>query len=384
MIRFMHIMGVIGLLMGGCSLFESDSKAKKTELKFEMHSIFVDSMAGYARATLVDMDKDGDLDFVTGSVVRTYWFEYVSDSVWNPHLITTQSNSDVGGVSLDIDGDGWVDHTAGSLWFKNPGTSPMENFESFNSGCLYRTHDMEQGDMDGDGIVDVISLSDQGLGVSWCKFSNGPEEPWQVYEILPVDNNRQEHSGMNVGDIDGDGDLDVSMVTRWVENVDGKGESWQPHDLEGMGIKGIYGYGGETEVADLDGDGDNDIVVTEADISNARVGVFENLNGKGTQWNLTILKDSTDIQNFHSLKIRDFNNDGRLDIFTCNQKPESGYPYYIWLNLGGLEWEEKIIFSGVECHDAVAGDVDGDGDMDIVSNGYGFPEHIFLENKLID
>jgi hypothetical protein len=35
--------------------------------------------------------------------------------------LAEKAKTDVGGVALDVDGDGWVDQVSGDTWFRNPG-----------------------------------------------------------------------------------------------------------------------------------------------------------------------------------------------------------------------------------------------------------------------
>jgi hypothetical protein len=84
------------------------------------------------------------------------------------------------------------------------------------------------------------------------------------------------------------------------------------------------------DVVDIDGDGDLDIVVGEHNLKNpttARLVVFENFDGRGGQW------------------------------------------------------RERVIYTGDEHHDgALAVDLDADGDLDIVSIGWGHGKVLWYEN----
>jgi len=85
------------------------------ELKFQHHFIDRDLPArngtgDYGLTTLVDIDKDGDLDFVCGGrgvpPARLYWYEFERPDQWRRHPVGTNYQSDVGLAALDVDSDG--------------------------------------------------------------------------------------------------------------------------------------------------------------------------------------------------------------------------------------------------------------------------------------
>nr|MBP8259380.1 VCBS repeat-containing protein [Verrucomicrobiota bacterium] len=131
------------------------------------------------------------------------------------------------------------------------------------------------------------------------------------------------------------------------------------------------------------------------------IGWLENIDSKGGAWKLHELpaSDSTPRGAYHSLIVADFDNDRDMDVFSCEMEgiPGDRQPrWFIWENAdakGGRFIEHVILDAQLGGHMAVAGDVDRDGDLDIVSklwrsrkdNANEGKNHIdLLENLLID
>jgi hypothetical protein len=361
--------------------------------EFSYHTIDkVGSKMG--QTSLADVDRDGDLDWITGEAThsksRIWWFEYQGPNDWVRHEIG-KGHTDVGGTSFDFNGDGWIDVFSGSKILLNTGKPKTEPFKEYNVGAIH-SHDSEIADINGDGKMDAIANSDD-TGLFWYEIPDDPTKKWTEHQIISA-KEHEIHGGVSpnaVGDLDGDGDSDIVTGQAWYENVDGKGMKWKQHKNIDFGEKHKYGIALKTWVVDMDGDGDNDFVQAEADNPDSRVAWFEN-DGKG-HWTRHIIKRKGDKQDFHSLAVADFDNDGDLDVFSGGGPLTVGRKTrcYIWENTAGKnkkptssQWKEHMV-AEKPCHEAVAGDVDQDGDIDICSKPWSIGnEHFYLENKLID
>ncbi|MCB1123923.1 MAG: VCBS repeat-containing protein, partial [Verrucomicrobiae bacterium] len=258
-------------------------------------------------------------------------------------------------------------------------------------GTIY-SHDTEFADVNNDGRMDAIANSDES-GLFWYEIPDDPTRRWTSHTIATADEH-EVHGGVSpqaVGDLDGDGDNDVATGAVWYENLNGTGTKWKRHGVLTFGGYHKYGLALRTWVGDLDGDGDADIVQSGADNPFGRVAWFEN-DGKG-KFTLHVVKSYEDRQDFHSLAVADFDNDGDYDIFSGGGPltANKDFKCYIWENTSGLgesprgdKWEEHVL-ARKHCHEAVAADVDQDGDVDIVFKPWsGEKEHFFLENRVVE
>jgi hypothetical protein len=347
----------------------------RAELRFAHHYIDRDLPGGsYGQTSLVDVDKDGDLDFITGgrdAERNVFWFENVSADQWVRHVVGSKHPSDVGGFAFDVDGDGWVDHVSGGVWYRNTGRPREEGFERIVfDGELNAVHDLVVADVDGDGRVDVVTMSDKNNARWYAIPRDDPNKQWRRTDIGPG-----VHAGIAVGDIDGDGDNDVARSNMWFENVDGKGTEWRQQAIPFGNPKQPYPLATRCVIVDIDRDGRKDLVMTENEIRAGKVAWLRNLDGKGREWKVTHLPAADDAPRgaYHSLAVTDFDLDGDVDVFTVEMEHIAGTRqprWFIWENAdgkGGAFVERVILDNRLGGHEAVVGDVDGDGDIDVAS-----------------
>ena len=91
------------------------------EFRFQHHFIDRDLPGvSWGQTALVDVDRDGDLDFITGRTkgdVRWYEFQR-PDKTWTLRLLGRNYPSDVGGYAIDVDRDGRIDFVIGGAWYR--------------------------------------------------------------------------------------------------------------------------------------------------------------------------------------------------------------------------------------------------------------------------
>jgi len=373
----MRALCLVVILVAGCSAPPAEEEA----FEFVIHEIASPGEDKFGQTSAVDLDGDGDVDFVSGARGGTAaWFEYRGAGDWVRHVIGGDAATDVGGTAFDVDGDGDVDQVSGSVWYRNSG-DPKALFERFENGAV-PTHDNLSADVDGDGRLDLLSLLDQ-RGVFWYSIPEDATQTWVEHPVLgPTD--PPAHGGLAAGDIDGDGDVDLARIDRWLENADGRGGEWIEHvDFE-FGQAGPWGLQTRAELIDLDGDGDLDLVQAEGDLLDGRVAWFRN-EGGGETWTRILIREAGHGQDFHSICVADFDSDGDPDVFSGGGPLTEGeHRWLVWENVdgGGERWREHVIATGRRTHESVCADVDGDGDVDILTKPWNGDLHLFAENRL--
>lgn len=388
--------------VGERSVFSADFQFRHHFISREL-PINERNVGDYGLTALVDVDRDNDLDFILGGrpfkPSQLYWFEFEGPDRWVQHVVGSDFLSDVGLAPLDVDRDGFVDFVCSGVWYRNTGKPRNEQFERimFDENAA-GAHDILTGDIDRDGKTDVVMMGDERTklnSLSWYSIPEDPKQPWKRRVIGPPVHGAITPSGL--ADLDGDGDLDVVRADTWFENADGKGERWAAHQNIPMGRKGPFGICVRTAIVDMDGDGKAEVVIGDADITDSKVAVLKNADGKGGRWEKISLPQSFTYGSLHALAVADMNGDGRPDIVANEQEEllpagRENPRWIVWENLGGLKFREHIVLdANLGGHELQIGDVDRDGDIDICSkpwgprawNGNGGKMHVdFLENLL--
>ncbi|MCG8456104.1 MAG: VCBS repeat-containing protein, partial [Holophagales bacterium] len=223
------------------------------------------------------------------------------------------------------------------------------------------SYEVELGDVDGDGDLDAVV----GTGAAT------PNRLWLNDGTAQFTESAQplgEHgvNDLELGDFDGDGDLDVLQASLHQPDRlwwnDGAGTFVDSGQRLGSS------YGLSVALGDFDGDGDLDAALGHLD-GMVRILVGDGLGSFEDQGQLL----AQDIANStQAVVAEDFDGDGDLDLFTA----QSGNVTYgsranrLWRNDGfGTFADSGQLLGGGYTFVAIGGDVDGDGDSDVVTAG---------------
>jgi len=216
-----------------------------------------------------------------------------------------------------------------------------------------------------------------------------PEKPeagdWPIRKITHTDADEQKAIG--TADIDGDGYLDLVLPAgirlpeiEWWRNPgkSSRATMWEKHSL-GKTIN----MAKMIEMADVNGDGRLDVVATDSEHVDSGLFWFEAPASAVTgEWKRhDIVKGYNGLD---SLSVGDLNGDGRPDIVIGETKDKLRLAIYENVG-GGKSWKEHIVSEGKESHKgANAIDLDGDGDLDLVSIAYfGFKDlHVWRNDSV--
>ena len=317
----------------------------------------------------LDGDGDGDVVAVIESADRIEWYEnaFGDGSFWVPHpLADMPSPSDID--LADVDGDGDLDVFSASesqdlvRWHENLDASGGSWTDRPFPGTIDRPYAIVGADLDGDLDVDlaVRVLGDQEL--VWYANANGDGSAWTSTFVAPTPSG---FANLVAADVDGDGDVDlldsrtVADTINWYENLDGDGSAWSEWVIDTD-----YTVG-DLAAADLDGDGDVDVVAGNR--------AYTNLSGDGSSWEFTLFSTSAT-----ALDVADLNLDGRPDV-AFGRRDQVDWSRNV--PESPLTWNEAVfqLLGLLFFPDVELADFDGDGDLDVLQGANsGFPVPFLL------
>ena len=338
-------------------------------------SVIDTNAAGAQEVATGDIDGDGDIDTASASATdnTVAWYENTAGdgSAWTPMNVDTNATSANSVVIADIDGDGDLDLASSSAaddtiaWYENTAGdgsawTPM-NIDTNADGA----NSVTAADLDGDGDVDLASAGFVDDTIAWYENDAGDGSAWTPTNISTV---KDGASSIRAGDVDGDGDVDLASASLfagdidWYENTAGNASAWTADDVD-LNVLGAN----SVAMGDLDGDGSLDLVSTGS--GNDTIAWYRNTNGDGTAW--AEANVSTAVDGPRSVTVADLDVDGDSDLVSTGSTDNS----VTWHeNTAGnaTAWTGvDITTTASQAASATTGDLDGDGDLDVASASQG-------------
>jgi hypothetical protein len=327
---------------------------------------------GSQSAVASDVDGDGDLDAVSTAFLgdTVAWHENVAGNAtgWTTRTITTAFDQAARAVAADVDRDGDVDVAAvqgnfasGALtWFDNTAGNGGAWTPRTVSTSLSTASHVEAADVSGDGDLDLLASGYYTAGVRWFENAAGNGSAWTPGTV-PASGGQ---TGAVTTDIDGDGDLDVASTESffgdglgWQENTAGNGSAWTAHT-----ISTILGSTDALAAADVDRDGDVDVVQPGTNFVVGNTIWYENVGGAGASWAPHTIPGGEG----STVAAGDLDRDGDVDVVTPGGG--AGIRWHENANGTGTAWTSRTVSEAVGVPGGLGiADLDGDGDPDLLS-----------------
>lgn len=382
------------LIAAGCST-KQDTKEQPTEepraVTFASRQIANDANLWWAR-DFVDVNGDGILDvalqdnngsggwlgYLAGSQEQTHWEKVIVAEV------TPKGNKFAAGdlEVADLDGDGdidliGVDHPG--EWSDADADATLYAYYQDDSGwnpveigvIPSALKDISIADLDNDGFIEIVTVTFNAATMT--VFSLGEDRTYTKVIDRTIDNL---HEGLDVGDLDGDGLLDIAANGYWLKNPGDLNQEWPllTIDSRWFSQEEEHWSRNATKVVckDIDGNGRADVFISHSEKSGYPIMRYE---FDGESWSSEVLVEN--ISAAHSLRVEDMDLDGDFEVLTgvnrnraIDISKENGtetptvFPVLLLDKTGGV-WEADTLHTeGV--YNLLSGDFDGDGDIDLL------------------
>lgn len=319
-----------------------------------------------------DGDTDIAVIHENGNDKRIKWYKNTNNVFANFLTLTLlpsangASNYDNRSMLLkDLDNDGLIDVVMQNSflnrisWFKNLGTTGF-GAEATISSTVVDNRSVAMADFNGDGYQDVVTVGRANHDIIWFKNVNGTGNAFQANALTEFIINPTK---VSIGDLDGDGIKDILVTSTndhklsWYRNSNGLGDFSEGQKI----ITNTLINAQNGLIVDLNNDGKNDVLAFSnpyEDTPERKIVQYLNL-GNGIFGSEQVIF-STATENMTRLEAIDVDADGDLDL-VCSISTD----IKVFKNNGNGTYSSPSTFLQGGGY-FLPHDVDTDGDLDLI------------------
>ena len=218
----------------------------------------------------------------------------------------------------------------------------------------------QMADIDNDGDMDIVTY---GYSTVYWFENKFPDEGFMPKQLVATISGTNAIVSIDITDFDGDGDMDILGAELFQDklflctNSDGQGTFAPFQVLKTIDQVSFVKY------VDMDNDGDKDLFYAQNGSAGHFTGYLENINQPNNFVTLHTIYQASNMSN--SINVADFDNNGLPDVF---YKLDTGIA--LIKNLGGGNFSPLTLLSTSNnyFYHFDVGDIDNDGDIDLVGN----------------